>query len=182
MVETLKNQNEAIKKQIDSCLSSSNICGQELRRAHYFLGVEIGKEIVQYKNIIYKKVALLIMMRAGLPFGLGVADGIEEKNYVDIFFSSSSSNDFGKYDVVLIVDAVINTGKTIKNIVSTIKKQAVIVAANVVSCKYLEQLTDIDIYATRISERSFTGDNVKTVSHGKGPDTGERLFSNSFFD
>lgn len=180
MVEVLKERNKAIDSYIKKCLSSSNLCGFELREAHYYLGCRLGREIAELRNIQGKKVAVLIMMRAGLPFGFGVADAIDKFNDVVVFFSSTTNN-FNEFDVVIVADAVVNTGKTIIQIANDLKDKQIIVATNVISDKHLEDLKDFDIFATRISEHSFKGENVKTISNGKGPDTGERLFNNSFF-
>ena len=44
-----------------------------------------------------------------------------------------------------------------------------------------DELKGYDIFAVRISTHSYVGDSLKVISNGKGPDTGERLFSNTFF-
>ena len=181
MVEVLKDRNEAIDLHINKCLSSSNVCGYELRESHYYLGRKLGKEVAKYRKLQSKRVAVLIMMRAGLPFGFGVVDAIDEDNDVTVMFSTTPDNNYNDYDVVIIADAVINTGKTIVQIANDLKNEQVIVVTNVISDKYLDNLKDYDIFATRISEHSFKGENVKVMSGGKGPDTGERLFNNSFF-
>ncbi len=181
MVEVLKESNEAINLHINKCLSSSSVCGYELRESHYYLGRKLGKEIAKYRELQNKNIAVLIMMRAGLPFGFGVADSLDEDNDVAVIFSSALESNFNKYDVIIIADAVVNTGKKIIQIISELKNKKVIVATNVISDKYLDNLKEYDIFATRISEHSFKGEIVKVVSGGKGPDTGERLFDNSFF-
>ena len=181
MVEVLKIKNNNIQSHIEKCLSSSNVCGAELRGSHYKLGFELGKQIFNERELKNKKVAILIMMRAGLPFGLGVADALENINDVGIMFSSTKDNDFSSYDVVIIADAVINTGKTILEVVEQIKSKTIIVATNVISDKHLDNLKELDIFATRISKHSYRGSNNTTISNGKGPDTGDRLFNNSFY-
>lgn len=180
MVEILKNTNQVNNRLIFKCLSTSGVCGFELRKAHYHLGVELAKQIVNQRNLSNSKVAVLIMMRAGLPFGMGIADSLEESNDITILFSTNE-NDFSTYDTVVIADAVINTGKTIAEIERQIKDKKVIIATNVISAKYLDNLKELDIFATRISDRSYEGIATKTISNGKGPDTGERLFKNTFF-
>lgn len=181
MVKLLKERNDEINLHISKCLSSSNICGYELRKSHYYLGVKLGNDIAREKMLQKKSIAVLIMMRAGLPFGLGIADSLNEDNDVVVLFSTTLDNTFDKYDVVIIADAVVNTGKTIIHNVEELKNKQVIVATNVISDKYLNNLKDIEIFATRISEHSYKGENIKEVSGRKGPDTGERLFNNSFF-
>ena len=52
------------------------IIGNKLRQAHYRLGQLIANEIIKYSK--KEEYAVLIMMRAGLFFGNGIADQIEE--------------------------------------------------------------------------------------------------------
>ena len=180
MVEVLKDINSGVEQAINKCLSSSQVCGYELREAHYYLGRKLGKEIANARSIFNKKVAVLIMMRAGLPFGFGIADALDESNDVAVLFSTSD-NDYSSFDIVVIGDAVVNTGKTILEIRSKLTDKQVIIATNVISDKYLDNLKELDIFATRISEHSYKGVKTTTVSNGKGPDTGDRLFDNSFY-
>lgn len=181
MVTVLKNRNKKVNEAISMCLSSSQICGHELRKAHYYLGTMIGKQILKDCVAPNEKIAVLIMMRAGLPFGMGVSDSIEKRNDVTVLFSTLD-NDFSKFDTVIIADAVVNTGKTILEIATQLKDKKVIVATNVISDKYLDNLKEIVIFATRISTHSYVGSNVKKIEKGKGPDTGERLFNNYFYN
>lgn len=182
MITTLENINDEIKTHISNCLSTSNICGKILRESHYFLGKQVGELIDQKRFLKNKKVAVLIMMRAGLPFGMGITDILEENNKIEVLFSNSINNKDFSYDVIIIADAVINTGKTILDEISKLDKTKVIIAANVVSDKFVDNLNELDVFATRISNHSYVGSNVKKVEKGKGPDTGERLFNSSFFD
>ena len=181
MVEELKKRTQTIDSHINKCLSSSEVCGSELRQSHYYLGQKLGNQIEKDRHILNRKVAVIIMMRAGLPFGLGIADAIDKNNDVTILFSPCNENDFRKYDCVIVVDAVINTGKTIVDIANQISDKKVIVATNVISDKYLDNLKGLDIFAIRVSRHSFVGGNVKKITGNKGPDTGERLFNNAFF-
>ncbi len=182
MVKVLADISGEIKEQIGKCLSSSNVCGKDLREAHYYLGKQLGLQIQSDKNLKSTNVGVLVMMRAGLPFGLGLADGLELSNNVDLLFSSSSDSDFTKYDYVIIADAVINTGKTIFETIKRVDVAKVIVATNVISEKYLGNFDNLDTYSVRVSANSFKGSNVKSVSNGRGPDTGDRLFSSSFYN
>ena len=181
MVEVLNIKNADTQIHIYKCLSSSQVCGKELRESHYYLGRQLGKQIVEKRRLKSKKMAVLIMMRAGLPFGLGIADVVDEDNDVTILFSTPSNNNLNEFETIIVVDAVINTGKTIIETLDGIDNKKVIVATNVISNQHLDNLKDFDIFATRISEHSFKGEKIKMIENGKGPDTGERLFSNSFF-
>ena len=182
MVELLKEIDNETEVKIQDCLSSSNISGIKLRQAHYFLGKKIGKQLIDYRNLVNKKLCVLIMMRAGLMFGLGVADQLESNNKVDVTFSNNDRTKLEGYDYIIIADAVINTGNTIKNLVRQMINANIIITTNVLSDKYIDALNDFDILTVRISSHSYTGTKNKTIVEGKGPDTGDRLFSNSFYD
>lgn len=180
MVETLKIFDSNTKEDVSKCLSTSKVCGSELRKVHYNLGFRLGKQIMEDREITKNKVAVLIMMRAGLPFGLGICDALESENNVSVYFSYME-NQYSAFETVVVVDAVINTGKTILEIKKQLNNKRVIVATNVISDKYLDNLKELDIFATRISQHSYIGSKTVVVADGKGPDTGDRLFDNSFY-
>lgn len=182
MVKVLKISDKKTEKYVSDCLSSSGVCGSELRKAHYYLGQEISKLIKNDCFIHGKDIALLIMMRAGLLFGLGIADILDKNNNVEVIFSSAKEMDFSKYDYVLIVDAVINTGKTIFECMKYINNKNIIVVTNVLSEKYADVFEKLNVYTSRISKHSYKGSDTRVISNGKGPDTGDRLFNNHFFD
>jgi len=180
MVKVLGGIDNEIKLNIEKCLSSSNVCGRELREAHYYLGCKLGLYISSKRRLIKRKIAVLIMMRAGLPFGFGVADSLDRYNDVTVLFSTSE-NDFSSFEIVIIADAVVNTGKTILEIINKMDNRNVVIATNVISDKHRDNLKDVDIFSIRVSQHSYKGTTVKFISNGKGPDTGDRLFNNSFY-
>lgn len=182
MVKTLSDITKETECQISKCLSSSNVCGKDLRQVHYYLGKQLALQIKAELYLNKLNIGVLIMMRAGLPFGIGLADQLEISNSVDILFSSTSDIDYGKYDYVIIADAVINTGKTIFEAVKSIDNKKVIIASNVISQKYIDNFDSLNTYAIRVSSNSFIGSKVQAVANGKGPDTGDRLFCSSFYD
>ena len=181
MVKALSNVFKETEELIAKCVSSSGVCGRELREAHYRLGDVIGRQIQSDVALRGKRVAVLIMMRAGLPFGLGIADRLEADGNVDVLFSTADT-DCSDYDYVVIADAVINTGKTIFEAIERMDRQKVIIATNVIAEKHISNFDGLTTYAVRISTHSFKGAKITTVADGKGPDTGDRLFSNSFYD
>lgn len=185
MVIVLDDLNEKSIENINVCKSDSNKCGNALRIAHYELGVDMGKLIKGKEIKTNDIVAVYILMRAGLFFGLGISDAIEKSgNTVNLFLDSSSEINQvkNKYNKIIIVDAVINTGKTILEVVEELKFENLIIATNVVSEVNVEKFNKIKIYSTRISKKSFKGSSSKTVKEGKGPDTGDRLFNSDFFN
>ena len=171
---------------VSVCKSDSGICGSRLRIAHQALGTYLGKLIAnQEKNAA--DYAVVILMLAGLPFGLGIADGLEavSKN-IKIFFSTQEKeflNEFSvkDYDRIILVDAVINSGDNILRLADKIAlPDKIIFATNVLSCKALQRFEKLNFYTTRVSQNSFKGSLQRDVSNGKGPDTGERLFDSCF--
>lgn len=182
MVKILKVSNKKIGNYISDCLSSSGVCGSKLREVHYYLGQEVAKLIAEDYFVQNKDIALLVMMRAGLPFGLGIADILDKNNNVEVMFSPLKEMNFSKFDFVLIADAVINTGKTIFENLKHINNKNIIIVTNVLSEKNIDAFEKMTVYTTRISKHSYKGSDAKVISNGKGPDTGDRLFNNHFFD
>ena len=57
----------------------------------------------------------------------------------------------------------------------------ILIASNVISEKARDLLVDLNVYAVRVSEKSFIGSMEKEINKGKGPDTSERLFDSEFY-
>lgn len=170
-----------IANNISICKSDSGITGKLLRNAHYSLGIELAKLI--QKDYPNKKFAVVIMMRSGLCFGQGIADFFD---CPELFYEDSNSKKFDdefycnslyKDRIIILVDGVINSGKSMREIIAKMNGYKTIIATNVISSKF-----NVDyihpIYATRISGRSFVGAKQQIISNGKGPDTSDRLFRN----
>jgi hypothetical protein len=171
---------------ISICKSDSGISGTKLREAHYTLGVHLGKLIVNQERAA-KKYSVIILMRAGLPFGLGIADGLEMfENNVRVFFSTKEKeipDDFNtsNFDRIILADAVIESGNSILSLAEKIYTfDKTIFAANVLSNKAVSKFEKLNVYTVRVSQVSFKGSAQKNITNGKGPDTGERLFDSSF--
>lgn len=77
---------------------------------------------------------------------------------------------------LILADAVINTGKTITQIYDTLSKITgpIIMAANVIQDEF--DPGNKAVFGTRRSSNKFKGSQVLKQEHGKGPDTGDRLF------
>jgi len=169
-----------VKDAISVCRSDSGICGTRLRAAHQYLGGILADRIGQQNSGI-KKTALMIMMRAGLLFGLGLADGLEKRGLaVDIFFDTEGRLPAADYDLMIVADGVIRTGEKMRVLADRIRHPNTILAANVLDESGIPELDGRKVYAVRISKNSFIGAAQKTVADGKGPDTGDRLFSSDF--
>ena len=73
---------------------------------------------------------------------------------------------------VILVDSVINTGKTLFEILDPDMK----VACCVINEQAVPMFDDI-LYTVRVSKNSFVGKNVKKQEGKVGPDTTMRLFN-----
>ncbi|MDR1905277.1 MAG: uracil phosphoribosyltransferase [Treponema sp.] len=167
------------------CKSDSQQHGAILRAAHYKLGSLIAEQIA--RNLPNQQITVVIMMRAGLCFGMGIADGLEYASietpvlfhYNNEQWKKETSNcPHALNNTMLLVDAVINTGESIIMFSDQLtQSRQIIFAANVISKKGLKNFEDKEVYAVRISENSFVGSKNAVARDGKGPDTGDRLFN-----
>jgi hypoxanthine-guanine phosphoribosyltransferase len=175
---------ESINAAIEVCKSSSMIMGRKLRAAHYELGKTISGNI--YDNSISNKYAVLILMRAGLNFGSGIADELEIKGasvtmifvHNDIVATEDLNLVLGKQ--IIIVDAVINSGQSIFGLLAQlpeIERNSAKIITTVIPSKSLSLFKDHQLYTVRSSENAYKGAKVSEISGGRGPDTGDRLFN-----
>lgn len=178
-IKTLDASKELVKRNIEVCKSDSGIEGKKLREAHYFLGGEVAKIIkADFYDAQY---VAIIMMRSGLAFGQGIADCLD---CPELFYDRSSAGTFVKTFMedekykghkIVLCDGVINSGKTMGEIVEQLAGYSIVIASNVIANKF-----DVNnlypIYASRLSSNSFIGSKQRVVSNGKGPDTSDRLF------
>jgi uracil phosphoribosyltransferase len=175
---------QAVMDPIAVCKSDSGKCGTSLRNAHQTLGVFLGK-LISNQEQNANKYAVIVLMRAGLPFGLGVADGLEIGNkHVRIFFYTENTQceiSVCEYDRIILADAVIESGDSILKVANELTtNDNIIFVTNVLSSKALPKFRHFNLYTVRVSENSFKGSEQKIVQNGKGPDTGERLFDSNF--
>ena len=170
---------------IEICKSDSRVHGLKLREAHYKLGKMLAKRILEDLSSQY--ITVVIMMRAGLCFGLGIADELELFGIkLSVLFYHNEEqwkkekvnwNQMFDNDIIL-TDAVINTGNNIIQLANSIQNnKEILFASNVLAFKSVHKFSDKRLYTTRISENSFTGSKILVVKDGKGPDTGDRLFT-----
>ena len=185
---TGREQDPTLDLIIDVCKSGSGVCGYKLREAHQTAGRLIGT-VIAFDDKAAERYAVVIMMRAGLPFGIGIADSLEIAcKRVQVFFSTKEKKtpndlDATDYDKIILVDAVIKTGGEMIELADKLGAQEkIIYAANVLDETGKANFTDKQVYATRTSGHSFTGAKQKDIKDGKGPDTGDRLFNSGFME
>ena len=173
----LADEDEEVQADIAICKSNSGISGSRLAAAHVRLGEKIGRHIAAV--FPEKNTSILVLERGGRFFGDGVYMGAG-----GIFYSMNPKQDDTPVintERVVIVDSVINTGKSIMRIIDEIKKHNpgidVIIAANVIQNEAVELFKDYLVFATRLSKNSFVGVNQSKQTGKTGPDTADRLFN-----
>lgn len=185
MVKLLNNINHEYDHHIQQTTSSSRVSGFQLRQAHYLLGRALSKQIQVDGFSHSQKYLIIIKMRSGLCFGMGIADELESLGYiVHVKFEGNEPIEYNQqyYAKIIIVDGVINTGKTILRNIAICEVKKAIIATNVISAQAVDLLNDYNVYATRISQKNYAGAQVQEVRDHVGPDTSDRLFNSDFFD
>ena len=158
---------EEIERLISITKSDSGVSGPELVKAHISLGEALGNQMTDFDP---KETTIVAMLRGGIFFaeGMYLAMGCRFMTYDpkhEQFVRPDSSK-------VILVDSVINTGKTIQNIIDN--------DMAVACCVINEQavpLFDQQLYTIRVSHNSFVGSNVSKQKGKVGPDTTMRLFN-----
>ena len=160
-------QNDRVKELIAITKSDSGISGPELAKAH----MELGYILAGYmQDMRPEETTIVALMRGALFFAEGMYFRLGCKFEVydpktQVFVKPNTKN-------VIIVDSVINSGKTIQGIVEPGMK----VACCVINEKAVP-LFDENLYTIRVSSNSFVGSNVKKQEGKVGPDTTMRLFN-----
>lgn len=160
-------KDERIEKLIAITKSDSGISGPELVEAHVELGMALGEQIKEQFSHDTTVVAILrggIFMAIGLYYALGCRFEMYNPKK-DKFIRPNTEN-------VILVDSVINTGKTIEEISGS----DISIACCVINENAVEKFKD-RLYTVRISKNSYVGSNTKVQNGNKGPDTTMRLFN-----
>ncbi|MDE6833316.1 MAG: AAA family ATPase [Ruminococcus sp.] len=173
----LSELNGNISGDISICKSDSGINGGRLADAHMNLGKILGKNIRKF--IPSDDTAVIVLERGGIFFGAGLYIG-----FGGTFYSYNPKKDILPtitQNKVIITDSVINTGKSVIEIIRRIKSNSpeteIFIATNVIQEKAIELLKEYKIFTVRISANSFVGSRQSEQKNGKGPDTADRLFN-----
>ncbi|KAH8758340.1 uracil phosphoribosyltransferase-domain-containing protein, partial [Diaporthe sp. PMI_573] len=138
-----------------------------------------------YRLLDEEKTVIVAMMRGGEPMALGVSEAFPAA----LFVHANTPEDLKEQQIkdqstILLVDSVVNSGKTIvgfiEHIRSVEKKVQVVVIAGVIQAKFFKKPPthvevdwNVGFVAMRLSENEFKG---------KGQtDTGNRLFNTTRF-
>ncbi|UTC81973.1 uracil phosphoribosyltransferase [Treponema denticola] len=155
--------------------SDSGIIGNRLAEAHFQLGKKLCRYLQKYKP---EETTILSIERSGRFLADGLYMSFNAK-----FESYNSSHDMPKIetDNIILVDGVINNGKTIIDIIKKIehnsKVKRIIILTNVINKEAVSLFKAYKLIAVRISENKYTGRKVKVQSGNIGPDTSDRLFN-----
>ena len=166
-----------VANDIAICKSNSGINGARLADAHIRLGKTLGK--VTHSFIPSTDTAVIVLERGGRFFGDGVYTG-----FGGTFYSYDPKRDSTPEiheGIAVIVDSVINTGKSVHDTIDILKQHnsdvEVFIVANVIQERAVKLLSNYKIFAVRASANSFIGSRQTEQKNGKGPDTADRLFN-----
>lgn len=134
-------------------------------------------------------ISIVVLMRGGEPMGLGVSDAMP----LAMFIHANEAEDLKPHHIegqhtIVLVDSVVNSGKSIKEFMDRIRETnrfiRVVVVAGVVQDQALSGRnilshlllcdTKLSIVTLRVSQNKFTGKG--------GIDTGNRLFNTTHID
>ena len=160
-------KDEKIDELIAITKSNSGISGPVLAKAHMELGYYLANA---FCNLNPEDTTIVAMLRGGLFFAEGMYFRLGCK--FQTFNPKTEKFVRPKTKNVILVDSVINTGKTIKEVLDPDMS----VACCVINQKAVP-LFDNQLYTIRVSENSFVGAEVQQQSGNKGPDTTMRLFN-----
>ncbi|MCR4611709.1 MAG: uracil phosphoribosyltransferase [Lachnospiraceae bacterium] len=160
-------KSEVVKELIEITKSDSGISGPELVKAHMELGRLLAEKMPRLDPQDTTIVAIMrggIFFAEGMYFSMGCKFQTYEPKYEE-FKRPDTKN-------IIIVDSVINTGKTILDILTP----DMYVACCVINEKAVSVFTE-QLYAARVSKNSYVGEEVKMQVGNTGPDTTMRLFN-----
>ena len=161
------DKTEKINDLITITKSNSGVSGPRLAQAH----MELGKLLAEHMPVLDpKNTTIVAMLRGGIFFAEGMyfALGCKFQTY------DPKHEDFLRPDTnnIIVVDSVINTGKTISDILTP----EMLVACCVINEKAVPTFEN-QLYTVRVSQNSYIGKNVHEQEGTVGPDTTMRLFN-----
>ena len=173
----LADNDGSIADDIAICKSDSGVNGARLAAAHIRLGNKLGEVMRGFIPNI--NAAVVVLERGGRFFGDGVYTG-----FGGTFYSYNPKIDALpdiQQGLAVIVDSVINTGKSVLDMIGKLKKKnpeiEIVIVSNVIQNDAINLLQGYKVFAVRTSANSFIGSRQATQKNGKGPDTADRLFN-----
>ncbi len=157
---------EEVENLISITKSDSAISGPQLAQAH----IRLGELLAQNIKINPKDTTVVAILRGGIFFAQGIYFQLGCK--FDLYNPKTGPFIRPQTKNVVLVDSVINSGRTLKKIVAP----DMIVATCVINEKAVPLFGE-QLYAVRVSRNSFVGSNIRYQQGNKGPDTTMRLFN-----
>lgn len=182
------------------------VAGPDLRRAHHRVGFYLATEYVSeilgletheihhvqgnmvdgHRLMDGSKTAIVALMRGGEPMAFGVSEAFPEAMFTHAKDPQDlNDQNLSRIKTLVLVDSVINSGKSVKEFVERVRNIdagiRIVVVAGVVQkkaitgiLKELASVDDLSLVALRLSDNKFTGRG--------GTDTGNRLFNTTHLD
>lgn len=147
--------------------SDSGFSGPPLAKAHIELGKAIGAQMTMFDP---SDTTVVAMLRGGIFFAEGIYFSLGCK--FQVYDPKREKFVRPKTKTIILVDSVINTGKTIKKIMDP----DMYVACCVIN-EHAVPMFDDRLFTVRVSRNSYVGSDVLIQSGNKGPDTTMRLFN-----
>lgn len=159
-------KNDETDKLIALTKSGSGKSGPELAKAH----MRLGELIAENMDYPADDTTVVAIMRGGIFF----AEGIYFKLGCCFRLFDPKHEEFIRPETrhIILVDSVINTGKTIRKVLTP----DMIVACCVINERVVP-LFEKQLYTVRVSANSFVGSAVRKQAGTVGPDTTMRLFN-----
>lgn len=173
----LNKERSDLAEFISVCKSNSGINGARLANAHFTLGQAIGEKIAAF--LPDKNTAVLVLERGGRFFD----DGLYTEFGGTLYSHNSKEAELPRIpqENIIIVDSVINSGKSVLEVIEKLKSMKlnveIFIAVNVIQKNAVDLLRGYKIFAVRTSDNSFVGSRQNSQKNGKGPDTADRLFN-----
>lgn len=157
---------DEVQRLITITKSDSGISGPELAQAH----IRLGSLLAEKMRVDSANATVVAILRGGIFF----AEGIYFKLGCQFQLYNPKHGEFIRPTTkhVILVDSVINTGKTIRDIL----QPDMFVACCVIN-EHAVPYFENNLYTVRMSKNSFVGGKIKKQSDGQGPDTTMRLFN-----
>ncbi|KAH6621797.1 uracil phosphoribosyltransferase-domain-containing protein [Boeremia exigua] len=201
--------NKTSAKILMTAMRDTDVSGHDLRRAYQevgyylaneYLGDILGIESYTMKHVTgtstdgYRfqnedKTLIVCLMRGGEPMALGVSKALRSASFVHSKkFTDIDEHHFKLNETIILVDSVVNSGKSIMEFLTPLRKLCpkvkVVVVAGVVQAKVVEDMEDgkfgqamrkdpdIALVALRKSDNEYKGTGTT--------DTGHRLFNTTY--
>lgn len=160
-------KNDEVNRLIAVTKSNSGVSGPKLAEAHLELGRLLGSQLTDFDPA---DTTIVAMLRGGIFFAEGMYFEMNCKFQIydpkhEVFKRPGTTN-------VILVDSVINTGRTMLDVLD----QDMYVACCVINEDAVPKFAD-RLFTVRISSNSFVGKNVRKQEGKVGPDTTMRLFN-----